>query len=107
MDKRQLTEIISDAYKSLTPKKVSVFPKNEDIVHIRVVSEAFLGMTFSNRFKLLNQILKDQQPELFKNYIYVFEAFTAAEATQLPKNDGEDKIDNSAELKRSAQPLDP
>jgi hypothetical protein len=91
----------------LTPKKVSVFLKNEDIVNIRVVSEAFAGMTFSARFKLLNQMLKDQQPDIFNKYIYVFEAFTTAEVAQLPKSDGGDRDDNLEGLKHSAQPLEP
>lgn len=107
MDKRQLTEIIIEVYKSLTPKKVSVFLKNEDIINIRVVTESFTGMTFSARFKLLNQILKDQRADLFSKYIYVFEAFTAAEAAQLPKSDRGDKEDTLEEQKHSAQRLEP
>lgn len=107
MDKRQLTEIISDVYKSLSPKKVSVFHKNEDIIYIRVVSEAFTGMTFSARFKLLNQMLKDQQVDLFNKYNYVFEAFTAAEVTQLPKNGESTESANRDDLKHSARPLEP
>lgn len=106
MDKRQLTEIISDVYKSLSPKKVSVFPKNEDIIHIRVVSEAFTGMTFSTRFKLLNQMLKDQQVDIFNKYNYVFEAFTAAEVIQLSKDNESTENTNHDGIKHSAQPLD-
>lgn len=106
MDKRQLTEIIINVYKSLTPKKVSVFAKNEDIIHIRVVSETFAEMTFSARFKLLNQMLRAQQVDLFNKYIYVFEAFTAAEVTQLPKSNHDDESENKEGFKHSARPLE-
>lgn len=107
MDKRQLTEIISDVYKTLTPKKVSVFPKNTDVVNVRVVSEAFNGMTFSARFKLLNQMLKDGHAEAFNQHIYVFEAFTVAEASQLSSHDGADQGGVANNLKQSARPLEP
>lgn len=106
MDKKQLTEIISGVYKSLTPKQVSVFFKNENIVNIRVVSEAFAGITFSARFKILNQMLKDQQVELFNRYIYVFEAFTTAEINQLSKSENEEASNYSPKFKHSAQDLE-
>jgi stress-induced morphogen len=87
MDKNQLLVTISQLYKSLTPSKVSVFKKNDDILNIRVIAEVFKDMTFSSRFRLLNQLLKDQDPKLFKEYIFVFEAFTADEAKELPQDD--------------------
>lgn len=104
MDKNQLSVNIAQVYKSLTPTKVSVFINNEDIVNIRVVSDVFSAMTFSERFKLLNQKLKDERPDIFNIYVYVFEAFTVAEASQIPKGGGSENDDLSEGVKRSAQP---
>lgn len=86
MDKNQFSVIIAQVYKSLTPSKVVAFAENDDLARIQVVSEAFEGMVFSERFKLLNKMLKDQNPEIFSKYAFIFEAFTAAEVESLPKD---------------------
>lgn len=106
MDKKSIIEIIMDVYKSLTPTKVSIFQKNEEVINIRVVSEIFSGMTFSSRFKFLNQILKDQQPDLFSKHIYVFEAFTSGEAKQVTiSHNDESEESNLEKYKESAKGL--
>lgn len=107
MDKRRATEIITEVYRTLTPKKVSVFNKNEDVINVRVISESFQGMAFSNRFKLLNDKLQADQPDLFKNYLFIFEAFTSAELQALPK-DQQNLVESTVdEFKSSAKPLEP
>lgn len=83
MDKRQLSVVITDMFKNLTPSQVSVFLKNADTAIVRVVSDSFKGMTFSSRAKLLNSQFKQQQPSLFQERIYIFEAFTKDEVAQL------------------------
>jgi stress-induced morphogen len=107
MDKRQLTEIITDSFRSLTPSKVSVFVKNEDLISVRVVAESFLGMTFSSRFKMLNQLLKDLAPQVFDSHLFVFEAFTKEEVEKLPASHGEREPDQLDGLKELARPLEP
>ncbi len=106
MDKRKLTEVIVDLYKGLTPQKTAVFVKSDDVVNIRVLSDAFEGMTFSSRFKKLNDIFAAQEPALFKEHLFVFEAFTSAEMLKLPKDPGSDRNLGSADLKQSARPLE-
>ena len=75
MDKKILFELVSQAFKSLTPQKVSVFQGEEaDLVRIRVVSGVFQNMPFSNRFELLNDLLEREQPSLYSQSAFVFEA---------------------------------
>lgn len=106
MDKRQLTEVIVNLYSSLTPKSTSVFAKNEDVVVIRIVSDSFAGMTFSSRFKMLNEMLSTKEPGVFKQFLFIFEAFTSAELLKLPKDQDTGAEMNSDEIKHSARPLD-
>jgi stress-induced morphogen len=96
MDKKQLSAIISDVYKHLTPFKVSVFLKNEDIATIRVISNSFQGMTFSARTKLLNDELAKQQDEIFHQRIYIFEAFTQDEIKQLSSEESHSNESSSS-----------
>ena len=71
-----------------------------------LVSESFSGMIFSSRFKLLNQILKEQQSDLFSKHIYVFEAFTSGEVKQLTIAQSDDNEEsNSEKYKNSAKEL--
>ena len=83
MDKRQFSAVITDVYRSLEPSKVSIFIKNDDTKIVRVISESFSGMTYSSRAKLLNDELQRQQPDIFNEGIYIFEAFTTAENEKL------------------------
>lgn len=106
MDKHQLTEIIIDVYKTLTPKKTSVFIKNDDVINVRVVSDSFQGMTFSSRFKQLNDMLKSCEPDLFNRFLFVFEAFTSAEMLKIPKDLQATLEPISSALKSSAKPLE-
>ena len=106
MDKRQLTEVITDVYKTLTSAKTSVFVKSDDIVNIRVISDSFNGMTFSARFKHLNEMLKSQKPDLFKQHLFIFEAFTSAEVLKLPKDQNTQAEVSADKLKHSAKPLE-
>jgi hypothetical protein len=105
MDKQSLVEIIANVYKSLSPIKVSVFQKNAEFVNIRVISEFFSGMTFSSRFKLLNQLFKDQNEELFNKHIYIFEAFTSGEVKHLAASTDSDEVEKSDGFKHSAKEL--
>ena len=105
MDKSQFSVIFAQVYQSLTPKKISFFQKNDEILEVRIVSESFKDMAFSARFELLNMLLEQQQPAFFKQYLFIFEAFTAAEVSNLPKNDRSDKNDPNKDFKQSASSL--
>jgi hypothetical protein len=106
MDKKQFFAVITQVYKHLAPTKISVFVKNEDSTLIRIISEAFLGMTFSARFKLLNEQFQKQQPELFNEKIYIFEAFTASEVAQINlDNHGVDSDESDSGFSESAKEL--
>lgn len=105
MDKRRIIEIIANAYKTLTPIKTSVFLKNEEVIHIRVVSNAFQGMTFSSRFKLLNDLLKSHDTDLFEKYLFIFEAFTLDETQKLPKNQLDIPNSDDEDFKNSASSI--
>lgn len=83
MDKRKTTNEIVNVYKASTPEKISVFFKSDDVIKIRVVSDSFEGMTFSSRFRKLNDTLSSERSEVFKQFLFVFEAFTSAEMAQL------------------------
>lgn len=107
MDKKQLSAIISDVYKHLTPSKVSVFIKNDEMATIRVIAEAFKGLTFSARTKLLNSEFQNQQAELFGQRIYIFEAFTQDEVEQLSTEaDSSKPALNSGGFSESAKELE-
>jgi len=106
MDKKQFIEIITTSFNLLTPQKVSVFLKNDEIVNVRVVSKSFSGMTFSARFKYLNQILKDNQPEAFSKYLYIFEAFTPDEIIKLSIDDSKNIEISEDNFKHSAKPVE-
>ena len=106
MDKKQFLTIASDMYKSLTPSKVSIFVKNEDSIIISIISEVFNGMTFSARFKILNDQFQKQQPELFNEKIYIFEAFTSSEVVQATlDNHGTDSGSSEDGYSESAKEL--
>jgi CRISPR/Cas system CSM-associated protein Csm5 (group 7 of RAMP superfamily) len=105
MDKKQFSVIFAQVYQSLTPKKVSFFKKNEDIFEVRVVSDSFAEMSFTTRFELLNKLLEEQQPAFFKQYLFIFEAFTVAEANNLPKSEQADPDESEKDFKQSASSL--
>ena len=106
MDKRKFSAIISEVYRNLTPTKLSVSCKNAEVYTIHIVSEAFKGMTFSDRFKLLDKELQIQQPGLFNERIYIFEAFTAKESDQIYLQNNPDNDDSAThEFKESAKEL--
>jgi len=106
MDKRELVEIITDVYSSLSAQKTSVFKKNNEVIVVRVVSKSFVGMTFSARFKKMDQMLKDAQTSFYGNFLFIYEAFTPEELQRLPKpQDGDTSVFNE-KFKHSAQQPD-
>lgn len=91
MDKRELTEVITDIFIALPAQKTFVFKKNDEVVEIRVVSKAFAGMTYTDRFKKLDQMLKDAQMPAYGDFLFIYEAFTPEELLSLPKPNEDDK----------------
>lgn len=107
MDKRELTEIITDIFKTLPAQKTSVFKKNDEVVEIRVVSKAFAGMTYTDRFKKLDQMLKDAQMPAYGDFLFIYEAFTPGELLSLPKSNEEGKTEDSNDsFKHTAKDVD-
>ncbi|MEN0060396.1 MAG: hypothetical protein AAGB31_16265 [Bdellovibrio sp.] len=107
MDKRELTEIITDIFKALPAQKTSVFKKNDEVVEIRVVSKAFAGMTYTDRFKKLDQMLKDAQMPVYGEFLFIYEAFTPEELLSLPKPNEEGKTaDSNDSFKHTAKDVD-
>lgn len=107
MDKRQLTTIIQTVFKTLTPEKVSIFKAEEDLLGVRVISKAFQGMTFSDRFKQLGDLIEAQNPEELAPFIFIFEAFTPEELSRLPSENEDAQKSSDKGMKQSAQPLEP
>lgn len=106
MDKRQLTDMITGVFNSLTPIRVSSFLKDKETVEISIISNQFKGMTFSDRFKQLDRILSIELPELHKNYLIIYEAFTKEEADTISKNEKNKKTQKSDSYKESAKELE-
>ncbi len=107
MDKRELTEIITDIFKALPAQKTSVFKKNDEVVEIRVVSKVFAGMAYTDRFKKLDQMLKDAQVPAYGDLLFIYEAFTPEELLSLPKPNKEGKTaDSSGSFKYTAKDAD-
>lgn len=106
MDKRELTEIISNVYSSLPAQKTSVFKKNDETVMVRVISKSFAGMTFSARFKKMDQMLKDAKTSLYGNFLFIYEAFTPEELLTLPKPQESDGLSFNDDLKHTAKEAD-
>lgn len=87
MDNYQLNVIMTAVYKGLTPKKISITQKKPEVINVRIVSDVFEGISFTNRFKLLNDLLKSEHQTLFEEHLYIFEAFTTEEMRILRKSD--------------------
>ena len=87
MDNYQLNVIMANVYKGLTPKKISITQKKPEVINVRVVSDVFEGISFVNRFKLLNDLLRTEHQALFEQHLYIFEAFTTEEMRILRKSD--------------------
>ncbi|MBK9322236.1 MAG: hypothetical protein IPM97_04675 [Bdellovibrionaceae bacterium] len=83
------------------------FKAEEDLLGVRVVSKAFQGITFSDRFRQLGDLIQAQNAEELAPFVFIFEAFTPEELSRLP-NDGEASQNSSDKgMKQSAQPLEP
>lgn len=107
MDKRELTEIITDIFKALPAQKTSVFKRSDEVVEIRVVSKDFAEMTYTDRFKKLDQMLKDAQMPAYEDFLFVYEAFTPEEILSLPKASESGEIANACDgLRHTAQDAD-
>ena len=87
MDNYQLNVIMTNVYKGLTPRKISITQKKPEVINVCVVSDVFEGISFTNRFKLLNDLLKTEHQTLFEQHLYIFEAFTSEEMRILRKSD--------------------
>jgi len=103
MDKRELIEIITDVYSSLPVQKISVFKKNSETVMVRIISKSFEGMTFSARFKKMDQMLKDANTSFYGNFLFIYEAFTPEELLTLPKPQETDGAVINEDLKHTAR----
>ena len=87
MDNYQLNVIMTKVYSALSPKKITIAQKKPEVINVRVVSDIFEGISFTNRFKLLNDLLKSEHQTLFEQHLYIFEAFTSEEMRILRKSD--------------------
>ncbi len=106
MDKRQLTDLITRAFNSLTPIRVSPVFRDEETIEISVVSNQFVGMTFSARFKLLDKIVSDRLPDLHSNHLMIYEAFTKEEAEAISKEKNDKKNQKNSTYRKSAKELE-
>lgn len=106
MDKRQLTDMITGVFNSLTPIRVSPFFRDEETIEISVISNQFEGMTFSARFKQLDKIVSEQLPDLHGNYLIIFEAFTREEAETISKDRQDKKNQKDSSYQESAKELE-
>lgn len=109
MDKRELTEIVTDIFKALPAQKTSVFKKNDETFEIRVISKSFGGMTFTERFKKMDQLLKSSNVPGYGEALFIYEAFTPEELMSLPdspKGVGATVDPNKDSFKRGAKDAD-
>lgn len=105
MDNYQLNVIMTNVYKGLTPRKITITQKKPEVINVCVVSDVFEGISFTNRFKLLNDLLKTEHQTLFEEHLYIFEAFTSEEMRILRKTDDADIIKPKTEFKVKTKEL--
>lgn len=104
MDKRQLTDMITEVLNSSTLSNAVVSFEDDTHIKVQVISNEFEGKSFTNRFKFIDSLIKDKLPEIHENFFFKFEAFTKEESSRIPKEQKSDPV-KSASYKESAKEL--
>lgn len=106
MDQKKLSIIVAEVFKSLTPSVIQISNVTADTATVRVVSNSFKGLTTTARIALLCELFEMADHTLFNQRVYLFEAFTSEEATEIFKGDTATSAHASGtDLKQSASTI--
>lgn len=107
MDQKQLSNIVAEVYKSLTPSRLEITKLTAEMATIRVVSASFKGMGVSARITLLADLFETSENKVFNERIYILEGFTPEEFLNLPTDDSEENGTEKAVANQKKSALEP
>ena len=100
----KVRKIIEQVTKSLTPNQIEVLAKDDETLTLRVVSQKFDHMPFTDRFQLLSDLFEKEGTEIAQKYSLIFEAWTPAESEAKGSTGSEhDETQYTPKMKRSAK----
>ncbi len=87
MDKNQIFELMSDAFKSLTVSNIEIVLLSKPYLKVRVIAEKYANQSIPERIITLNNLIYQKNSKIFDRYIISFDPLTPAEFSEFFEND--------------------